>query len=125
MPPRMVGTVLADRTLIVEDGSGRRMVRVLIGSPGPIPGSTDCFCPYQILGLTDDAVRYAEGVDGAQALYLALEAIGTELLATPQARAGQLRWRGKRTLGFPSREQRVKLHLVSSDSGVSTVPRGQ
>jgi len=36
-----VGTVVAERILVVENGSGRRRVRILIGSPRPIPGSTD------------------------------------------------------------------------------------
>jgi hypothetical protein len=45
--------------------------------------------PYQIVGLLEGSVRYTEGVDAAQAIYLAMEAIGTTLAATPaRAQAG-------------------------------------
>jgi hypothetical protein len=109
-----VGKVLARRTLDLESSGEGREVEVLIGVPCNIPGSTDCFCPYQIAGLTDATVRYAEGVDAAQAIYLAMEAVGTALAATPEARAGRLTWYGERALGFPVRDQRPHLRLVAS-----------
>ena len=109
-----VGKIIAERVLDLEAVGGRREVRVLIGEPQPIPDSTDCFCPYQIVGLSDDTVRYTEGVDGAQAIYIAMECVGTLLAATPEARSGRLTWYGERTLGFPVREQRPHLRLVAS-----------
>ncbi len=109
-----VGTILAERILELDDTSGRRLVTVLIGLPRNIPGALDFFCPYQVLGLGDCAVRYAEGVDGAQAVYLAMEALGALLAATPEARSGSLTWYGERTLGFPIRDQRPQLRLVAT-----------
>ena len=109
-----VGTVLAERTLDLATSDGAREVRVLIGVPLPIPRSVDFYCTYQIVGLSDEGVRYVEGVDGAQAVYLAMEAVGTLLAATAEARSGKLTWYGERTLGFPVRDQRPNLRLVAS-----------
>jgi len=109
-----VGKVLAERILDLDAGAEPREIRVLIGAPRHLPGSSDFFCPYQVLGLGDDTVRYSGGVDGAQAIYLAMEAVGTFLSATPEARAGRLSWYGERTLGFPVRDQRPHLRLVAS-----------
>ncbi len=109
-----VGKVLAERILDLSTSEGDRQVRVLIGKPQPIPKSVDFFCPYQVVGLSDETVRYAEGVDAAQAIYLALEAVGTYLAATQEARSGRLTWYGERTLGFPVRDQRPHLRLVAS-----------
>jgi hypothetical protein len=109
-----VGTLLAERVLDLDTGGGRRQVQVLIGVPRPLPDSTDVYCPYQIVGLLGGAVRYTEGVDAAQAIYLAMEAIGTALVATPEARSGRLSWYGETALGFPVRAQRPELRLVAS-----------
>jgi len=109
-----VGTVLAERSLDLATSEGTREVRVLIGTPLPIPRSVDFYCTYQILGLSDESVRYVEGVDGAQAMYLAMEAVGTLLAATPEARSGRLTWYGEPTLGFPVRAERPHLRLVAS-----------
>ena len=111
MHPKNVGTLLAERVLDLETGVGRREVRVLIGIPREIPESTDVYCPYQIVGLLGGTVRYTEGVDAAQAIYLAMEAIGTTLAATPEARSGRLTWYGETALGFPVRAQRPELRL--------------
>lgn len=108
-----VGKVISERIIDLDGGS--REIRVLIGSPRSIPGSTDCFCPYQIVGLSDETVRYTEGVDGAQAIYLAMEAVGTALAQSPEGRAGRLTWYGERALGFPVREHRPHLRLIASN----------
>jgi hypothetical protein len=110
-----VGSVLAERILDLETSAGRRHVTVRIGIPRAIPDCTDMYCPYQIVGLLDGAVRYTEGVDAAQAIYLAMEAVGTALAATPEARSGRLTWYGETALGFPVRAQRPELRLVASN----------
>jgi hypothetical protein len=110
-----VGTLLAERVLDLETSAGRRHVRVLIGIPRELPDSTDVYCPYQIVGILGGGVRYTEGVDAAQAIYLAMEAIGTALAATPEARSGRLSWYGETALGFPVRAQRPELRLVASN----------
>jgi hypothetical protein len=110
-----VGTVLAERILDLDVVDGRREVQILIGLPRNIPDSEDFFCPYQIVGMLESTVRYTEGVDAAQAVYLAMEAIGTLLAETPEARSGRLTWYGERALGFPVRDQRPSLRLVASN----------
>lgn len=109
-----VGEVLAERTLDLATSEGAQEVRVLIGMPRPIPQSVDFYCTYQVVGLSDDGVRHVEGVDGAQAVYLAMEAIGTLLAASPEAQSGRLTWYGERALGFPVRADRPRLRLVAS-----------
>lgn len=109
-----VGSVLARRILDLHTETGRREVQVLIGMPRAIPDSPDVYCPYQIVGLGDPTVRYTEGVDAAQAIYLAMEAAGTTLAGTPEARGGRLTWYDEPSLGFPVREQRPQLRLVAS-----------
>jgi hypothetical protein len=112
-----VGKVVAERTLDLDANANgaRSEIRVLFGAPKRIPGSTDVYCPYQILGLGDETVRYTEGVDGAQAMYLAMEAVGTTLNGTPEMRSGRLTWYGERSLGFPVRAERPRLRLVASN----------
>jgi len=110
-----VGTLLAERILDLETSAGRREVKVLIGVPRGLPDSTDVYCPYQIVGLSGGGVRYTEGVDAAQAIYLAMEAVGTLLAATPEARSGRLSWYGETALGFPVRAQRPALRLVAAN----------
>ena len=109
-----VGQVLATRTLDVEEQDCSRPVTVLIGAPRRSPETKDFCCPYQILGLGDGTVRYAEGVDEAQAIYIAMEAVGTLLSATEEARTGRLTWYGEPAHGFPVRDQRPQLQLVAS-----------
>jgi hypothetical protein len=109
-----VGPVLAERILDLESVDGRRTVQILIGQPRNIPNSAEFYCPYQIVGVLTNTVRYTEGVDAAQAIYLAMEAVGTLLAATPEARSGRLTWYGERALGFPVRDQRPLLRLVAS-----------
>jgi hypothetical protein len=43
-----------------------------------------------------------------------MEATGTHLASTQEARSGRLTWYGERAHGFPVREQRPKLRLVAS-----------
>lgn len=109
-----VGQVLATRTFELRDGDSFREVRVLIGMPRRIPEEVDFYCPYQIVGLLDETVRYVEGVDEAQAIYLAMEAAGTALSTTPEVRTGRLLWYGEPFLGLPVRERRPELRLVAS-----------
>src|SRR4030081_2369044 len=95
-----VGTVIATRELSISVGT---TVTVLIGKPEKFPDSEDYYCPYQILGLGNQRVRYAGGIDAVQALELALKMIGTDLYTSKEVQAGELSWPGgkKGDLGFP------------------------
>ena len=57
-------------------GPAERAVWVRIGVPEPDPRGADNFrCPFQVTGLSNDAVQYAHGVDSFQALNLAFAGI--------------------------------------------------
>lgn len=113
MQPNRVSPVLATRTFELEDAGVVHPVTVLIGTPRRIPGGADFYCPYQVIGLGDETIRRVEGVDEAQAIYIAMEAVGTRLAMTEEARAGRLTWYGQTSLGFPVREERQPLRLVA------------
>lgn len=96
-----IGSVIASRELSLSTG---KKVTVLIGKPEPYPDGRDFYCPYQILGIGAERVRYAGGLDSAQALILALNKIGADLYASAEAKAGQLSWTtggDVGDLGFP------------------------
>jgi hypothetical protein len=46
-------------------------------------------------------VNYAAGIDGIQAIVMALQKIGAELYTSDEAKAGLLTWLGERNLGIP------------------------
>jgi hypothetical protein len=95
-----VGQVIGTRDL---DLDGKRAATVIVGAPQKHPEG-DYFCAYQITGIGDERIRYAMGIDGLQALQLALKKIGTDLYTSPEARGGRLLWFGQTVqgdLGFP------------------------
>lgn len=94
-----VGQVLCGRELALRDG---KPVSVIIGMPQSLPdGHEDYFCPFQIIGIGNEKVRYGVGVDAVQAVWLTLQMIGARLYASPEARSGALSWLGQSNLGFP------------------------
>lgn len=95
---KSIGALIASRDLSLSNGD---KVTVLIGKPEPYPDGQDFYCPYQILGIGSERVRYASGIDSAQALLLALKKIGADLNCSREAEAEQLSWMGAGDLGFP------------------------
>ena len=93
-----VGVVIATREIDIDDN---RKVTVAIGMPQEFPEGHDFYCPYQILGMGRENVRYGAGVDPVQALILTLQIIGTDLYTSDAFKAGRLRYLGSRNLGFP------------------------
>lgn len=95
-----VGMIIANREIVLADG---KEVIVTIGKPEKFPDSEDYYCPYQIIGIGNEKVRYASGIDSIQALFLALKMIGADLYTSNEAKAGVLSWKGgeKGDLGFP------------------------
>ncbi len=54
-------------------GPADRVVTVLIGAPESDPAHAGGYrCPFQVVGLSDDDIQYARGVDSFQALNLAV-----------------------------------------------------
>ncbi|HXM69270.1 MAG TPA: hypothetical protein VN911_21265 [Candidatus Acidoferrum sp.] len=101
-----IGEVIAERSLYLE-GQPATKIRVLLGRPQERPAASDeglSLCPYQILGIGDEKVRFAGGTDSVQALQLAMEMIGSELYFKINRRHNhKLRWEGGKAgdLGFP------------------------
>jgi hypothetical protein len=84
-----VGVVIATRQLTLDE---TQKVQVLIGKPEPLPDREDWYCPQQIVGIRSGRVKYATGVDAAQALVLALTMVGAELYCSAEYEAGPLSW---------------------------------
>ncbi len=78
-------------------------VRILVSAPEPIAGAEDHVCFYQILGVGAGRVGKTYGVDSAQALIHALNAVGIELAVHRRHRGLKLWWleEGDEDLGFP------------------------
>ena len=72
----------------------RGEVRVTIGKPAETPDVAGEFCcPIQTTGLGDDEfVTATYGVDGFQAIELALRFIGWQLAEINAKNGGRLRW---------------------------------
>lgn len=64
---------IATRTL--RQTSSTRIVQVQIGKPEQHKNKKEWACEFQIVGLGEDRIRSARGVDSLQALILALEGI--------------------------------------------------
>jgi hypothetical protein len=94
--------VIATRSILVKDKE--KKITIIIGKPKQFPDTPDYYCPYQILGIGDEKIRYAAGIDAVQAIQLAMVMIGSDLYTLKEATTGQLRWKGdeKGDLGFPA-----------------------
>jgi hypothetical protein len=94
--PRTIRRIAARR--VFQAPAGKRVVLTL-GVPEPVPGS-DWGCPVQITGLntTWNRPRYVFGIDGLQALHLAMKCAAAML----ESSKVELVWLGqKNDLGMP------------------------
>ena len=94
--PRTIRRIAARRVFWSAKG---KPVVLTIGVPQPIPGS-DWGCPLQITGLntTWRRPRYVFGIDGLQALHLAMQCAAAEL----ESSKSRLEWLGQsEDLGMP------------------------
>lgn len=100
-----LGEIIAVRELyIAEEREFERKIQVSIGKPQPFPDSDGYYCPFQIVGVGGEEIKYAAGVDAVQSLQLVMLIIGATLnFLSGQAR-GRLRWKGgsEGDLGFPT-----------------------
>jgi hypothetical protein len=108
--------VIATRSLELrhEDGTSSPVV-VCIARPRPESGSYRC--DYLIGGLSKKRKFYAAGVDGVQALWLALVAVGVELRTSNEGKAGRIGFGGGPDLGLPPSEYltRPEWHRIEID----------
>ena len=106
--PHTIGEVIAERRLTAVGDSSVEVV-VRLGKPRPLVElfedgkNGDMYCPYQIIGVGDEKIRHAAGIDGIQALQLVMLGIGVELARVQRDQGFQLQWEGgeKADLGFP------------------------
>jgi len=94
---RTLGTVMAERSLTLV-GQGDSLARIRVGKPRKDRATGDYFCPFILVGVGEEKVRQAWGIDSMQALQNALQAIRIELAP----HADNLRWEGGQEgwLGF-------------------------
>ena len=105
MEIKEIREVIAERDLYLE-GQPQSHIRVIFGKPQKASGSSHdhALCPYQILGIGDEKVHSAAGVDAVQALQLAMEMVGAELYFKLNRQCDRrLRWEAgiEGDLGFP------------------------
>lgn len=127
-----LGAVIAERELDLKISSRKKAkVIVRIGKPKPDGKITaDWYCPIQILGIGEDKVKSAFGIDSVQALEQAFQMISAILtLFYQRHHPGKLTWLGKSRLGFPLpetpddylRKERYWARLIKSKSKSKTL----
>jgi len=102
MPATSLGEIIAERILTLPDEG--LTLRVQLGKPEEVADGEYFRCPFTILGVEDQQVRYAPGSDGFQALIHALRIIAIEISLRNQSYSGRLQWDGNCDLGFPEWE---------------------
>lgn len=94
-----LGEIVAERRIegVAPDGSPVEVV-IRFGAPRPDPlsGNGDWQCPHQIVGLGDEGVQAAYGVDSLQALLLSVYAVRIKLAES----GSTLDWLGMPELGL-------------------------
>jgi hypothetical protein len=98
-----LGKIIAERHFRLGDGAGdSTSVRVVLGAPRAQPGGLEWHCPWQILGVGNEKIRGAYGVDSFQCLQLVMMMIGAVLYRF-QAEGESLSWNSDQAgdLGFP------------------------
>lgn len=97
-----LGDVLAEREYeAIHAGAGKpRKVVLRIGKPRIAPHQDGAWiCPAQILGIGEDNVLEAAGIDAVQALHLAMVMAGARLTYPPKGLT--ITWLGGSDLGLP------------------------
>ncbi|MFC5746372.1 DUF6968 family protein [Actinomadura rugatobispora] len=98
-----LGEVVAERRVEAVAEDGRRTPVILkFGRPHPDPLSAhdDWCCPHQIVGLGDETVQAAFGVDSLQALLLSVYAVRLKLVERAAGASVSLEWEGGPDLGL-------------------------
>ena len=92
--PRTIRRITARR--VFQSANGKPVV-LTIGVPQPVPGS-DWGCPLQITGLNSSwrRPRYVFGIDGLQALHLAMKCAAAVL----ETAKPQLAWFSETRVGY-------------------------
>lgn len=87
---------------VFELRKGRKQTKVIARFAKPVSDRRDFRCEFQIAGLLDTAIGgNAAGVDGVQALQLAMQAATIALLSSRAYQSGRLTYLGSHDLGMP------------------------
>ena len=94
---------LVERTFEYHTAEGLRQVRLTLSVPKPDRARRAGWrCRVRIAGLDRGVDQYAYGVDGVQALVLALEMARVILRTTPLPDGARLTWLDDDDLGIPA-----------------------
>lgn len=75
-----IGQIIAERLIEATDKNGNRSeLRIELGAPTAFPDGLDVVVPYQVHFRDKSRLWYAGGIDGFQALQLALRMIMVEI----------------------------------------------
>lgn len=98
-----LGEVVTERQLEAVASDGARTPVVLrTGTPLPDPvAGGDWYCPFQMVGLGEDAVEVTFGIDSLQAFLLSLHRARHLLRQRAEAASVRLDWLGQGELGLP------------------------
>ena len=100
---------IATRTLDLRHPDGTTTpILVRIGRPEPIDDGANYRCEYEIEGLSTAKRAWFFGIDGVQALSLALAGVGMLLRTSPEGRNGRITFNGGADLFFPNLEAVVQ-----------------
>lgn len=92
--------IILNRTLVYTSSDKNFNVNITVSLP--IRGKRDWSCAYEITWPDKPRRGFGYGIDSAQAMILALQAIGTDLYTSDYHRSGQLRWGAPGSgYGFP------------------------
>lgn len=100
-----IGDIIAVRELsLTENDKPGAIVKISLGKPRTFPDSEGYYCPFLIVGVGAENIKYAAGVDAIQSLQLAMVMIGATLKFLNEGLDGELRWEGgdEGDFGFPS-----------------------
>lgn len=87
------------RTFDLRDGG---VVELYVWPPVSEDDGRNYACPYLITGLWPDKLHWGHGVDGLQALNLAMFAVGAQLYNSEAYKVGGLTYLGTRDLDLPT-----------------------
>ncbi len=101
-----LGEAIATRVLTLESGAPNRS-EVIISLGKPQADGRDVYCTYAIKGSGRDKVMRVYGVDGFQAVTLALGALRVEIEVLNKELGGKLHWDAGpvNDFGYPPTEQ--------------------
>lgn len=99
-----IGDIIAVRELsLAGSDESSASIKIFLGKPNVLPDGGGYYCPFQIVGVGAEDIKYAAGVDPIQSLQLAMVMIGATLQFLNEGLDGELRWEGggEGDLGFP------------------------